>query len=78
MCKCGDFDHLAYDCGLWVEKRKNRPKNNLVHKNVTPRADLLKTGRTPRAVNRTNMNGAQPKRTYFAKTAPSYVRRPFQ
>nr|GEW08072.1 putative ribonuclease H-like domain-containing protein [Tanacetum cinerariifolium] len=33
---------------------------------------------TPIRVNRTNMNGAQPKRTYFAKTAHSYVRRPFQ
>nr|GEX48905.1 hypothetical protein [Tanacetum cinerariifolium] len=45
------FDHLAYDCGLWVEKGKNRPKNNLAHKDVTPIADLLKTGRTPGADN---------------------------
>nr|GEV80364.1 putative reverse transcriptase domain-containing protein [Tanacetum cinerariifolium] len=57
---------------------KTWPKNNFAHKNVTPRADLLKTGRTPIAVNRTNMNVAQPKRTSFAKTAHSYVRRPFQ
>nr|GEW78099.1 copia protein [Tanacetum cinerariifolium] len=33
---------------------------------------------TPIIVNRTNMNVAQPKRTYFAKTAHSYVKRPFQ
>nr|GEY18202.1 ubiquitin hydrolase [Tanacetum cinerariifolium] len=41
--KCGHFDHLAYDCGVWVEKGKNWPKNNFAHKNVTPRADLFKT-----------------------------------
>nr|GEW66286.1 retrovirus-related Pol polyprotein from transposon TNT 1-94 [Tanacetum cinerariifolium] len=33
---------------------------------------------TPIAVNRINMNAAQPKRTYFSKTTHSYVRRPFQ
>nr|GEZ54995.1 ribonuclease H-like domain-containing protein [Tanacetum cinerariifolium] len=76
--KCGHFYHLAYDYGVWVEKEKNWPKNNFAHKNVTPRADLLKIGRTPIAVNRTKMNGAQPKRTFFTKTAHSYVRRPFQ
>nr|GEX62336.1 ribonuclease H-like domain-containing protein [Tanacetum cinerariifolium] len=76
--KCGHFDHLAYDCGVWVEKGKTWPKNNFAHKNVTPRAVLLKTDRTLIAVNRTNMNVAQPKRTSFAKTTHSYVRRPFQ
>nr|GEV81794.1 hypothetical protein [Tanacetum cinerariifolium] len=76
--KCGHFDHLAYDCGVWVEKGKNWPKNNFAHKNVTPIADLHKTGRTPIAVNKTNMNVAQPKRTSFAKTAHSYVKRHFQ
>nr|GEX21352.1 integrase, catalytic region, zinc finger, CCHC-type, peptidase aspartic, catalytic [Tanacetum cinerariifolium] len=76
--KCGHFDHLAYDCGVWVEKWKNWPKNNLAHNIVTPRANFLKTGRTPIVVNRTNMNVAQPKRTSFAKTAHSYVRRSFQ
>nr|GEW36556.1 hypothetical protein [Tanacetum cinerariifolium] len=75
--KCGHFDHLAYDCGVWVKKGKTWPKNNIAHKNVTPRADLLKAGRTPIAVNRTNMNVAQPKRTSFAKTAHSYVKGPF-
>nr|GEV03676.1 hypothetical protein [Tanacetum cinerariifolium] len=70
--KCGHFDHMAYDCGVWVEKGKNWPKNNFAHKNMTPRAGLLKSGRTPIAVNRTNMNVAQPKRTYFSKTAHSY------
>nr|GEY85556.1 ribonuclease H-like domain-containing protein [Tanacetum cinerariifolium] len=57
---------------------KNWPKNNFAHKNVTPRAVLLKTDRTPIAVNRTNMNVAQPKLRSFAKTSHSNVRRPFQ
>nr|GEW38128.1 hypothetical protein [Tanacetum cinerariifolium] len=70
--KCRHFDHLAYDYGVWVEQGKNWPKNNFAHKNVTPRADLLKTGRTPIAVNRTHMNVAQPKRASFAKTTHSY------
>nr|GEX22981.1 ribonuclease H-like domain-containing protein [Tanacetum cinerariifolium] len=76
--KCGHFDHLAYDCGVWVEKGKNWPNNNFAHKNVSPRAVLLKTGRTPIAVNRTNMNVAQLKMGSFAKTTHSNVRRPFQ
>nr|GEY13574.1 hypothetical protein [Tanacetum cinerariifolium] len=29
--KCGHFDHLAYDCGVWVEKGKIWPKNNYSH-----------------------------------------------
>nr|GEU98646.1 hypothetical protein [Tanacetum cinerariifolium] len=41
--KCGYFDHLASECGAWVEKGKTRPKNNFAHKNVTPRAVLHKT-----------------------------------
>nr|GEX50341.1 hypothetical protein [Tanacetum cinerariifolium] len=57
---------------------KTWPKNNFAQKNMTPRADWLKTGRTPIAVNRTNMNVAQPKRTYFAKTTHLNVRRTFQ
>nr|GEZ97116.1 hypothetical protein [Tanacetum cinerariifolium] len=57
---------------------KNWSKNKFAHKNVTPRAVLLKTGRTPIAVNRTNMNVAQPKMRSFVKIAHSNVRRPFQ
>nr|GEX17256.1 hypothetical protein [Tanacetum cinerariifolium] len=30
--KCGHFDYLAYDYGLWVEKGKSWPKNNYTHK----------------------------------------------
>nr|GEW96238.1 hypothetical protein [Tanacetum cinerariifolium] len=45
--KCGHFDYLAYDCGVWVEKGKIWQKNNFAHKNVTPRVVLLKTGKTP-------------------------------
>nr|GEY74377.1 hypothetical protein [Tanacetum cinerariifolium] len=76
--KCGYFDHLASECGVWVEKGKTRPKKNFAHKNVTHRAVLLKIGRTPIAVNRPNMNVAQPKITFFAKTTHSNVTRPFQ
>nr|GEU40268.1 hypothetical protein [Tanacetum cinerariifolium] len=57
---------------------KTWPKNNFAHKNVTPRAVLLKTGRTSIAVNRPNMNVAQPNMIPFSKIAHSHVRRPFQ
>nr|GEZ93826.1 ribonuclease H-like domain-containing protein [Tanacetum cinerariifolium] len=76
--KCGQFDHLAYDCGVWVNKGKTWPKNNYTHKSMSLKNIFHKTGRTPIAVNRTHMNVAQPKRTFFAKPAHSYVRRPFQ
>nr|GEY65565.1 hypothetical protein [Tanacetum cinerariifolium] len=33
---CGDFDHLSYGYGKWVEKGKSRPKNN-THKSIPPR-----------------------------------------
>nr|GEV28677.1 hypothetical protein [Tanacetum cinerariifolium] len=52
--KCGYFDHLASDCGVRVEKGKTWPKNNFAHKNVTPIAVLLKTGKTPIAGNSQN------------------------
>nr|GEU80989.1 hypothetical protein [Tanacetum cinerariifolium] len=68
----------ASDCGVWVEKGKTLPKNNYAHKNVTPRAVLLKTGKTPITLSRPNMNVAQPKMTYFVKIAHSNVKRPFQ
>nr|GEX37229.1 ubiquitin hydrolase [Tanacetum cinerariifolium] len=74
--KCGQFDHLAYDYGFWVEKGKTWAKNNYTHKSRSPRTVFHNTGRTP-SVNRPNMNVAQPKRTSFAKSAHSYVRRPF-
>nr|GEX17517.1 ubiquitin hydrolase [Tanacetum cinerariifolium] len=67
--KCGHFDHLAYDCGVWVNKRKTWPKNNFAHKIVTPRADLFKTASVSaaRLVNtaapRPNVNSARPKST---------------
>nr|GFA98297.1 ubiquitin hydrolase [Tanacetum cinerariifolium] len=62
--KCGHFDHLAYDCRVWVEQGKNRPNNNFAHKNVTPRADLFKTAsvsaarRVNTAAPRPNVNSA--------------------
>nr|GEX24516.1 hypothetical protein [Tanacetum cinerariifolium] len=67
--KCGHFDHLAYDCGVWVKKGKTWPKNNFAHKDVTHRADLFKTASVSaaRRVNivapRPNMNSARPKTT---------------
>nr|GEW26248.1 hypothetical protein [Tanacetum cinerariifolium] len=72
------FDHLEYDCGVCVNKGKTWPKNNYTHKSMSPRIIFHKTNRTPAAVNRTHIDVAQPKRTYFAKTEHSYVRRPFQ
>nr|GEZ76551.1 putative ribonuclease H-like domain-containing protein [Tanacetum cinerariifolium] len=30
--KSPKFDHLAYDCGVWVEQGKTREKNNYTHK----------------------------------------------
>nr|GEZ33642.1 retrovirus-related Pol polyprotein from transposon TNT 1-94 [Tanacetum cinerariifolium] len=59
-----------------VDKRETWPKNIFAHKNVTPRAVLLKNGKTP--ISRPNMNVAQPKMTSFAKTAHSTVKRSFQ
>nr|GEZ53341.1 hypothetical protein [Tanacetum cinerariifolium] len=59
----------AYDCGVWVEKRKNWLKNNFAHKNVTPRADLFKTAsvsavrRVNIAAPRPNVNSTRPKIT---------------
>nr|GEZ87837.1 hypothetical protein [Tanacetum cinerariifolium] len=76
--KCGHFDHLAYDCGVWVEQGKIWVKNNYTHKSRSPRTVSHKTDRTPATVNKTHMNVAQPKRTYFTKPAHSYVSRPFQ
>nr|GEU58669.1 ubiquitin hydrolase [Tanacetum cinerariifolium] len=43
---CGQFDHLSYDCGKWVEKGKTRPKNNHTHKSMPPRAVVHKTVRS--------------------------------
>nr|GEU98485.1 hypothetical protein [Tanacetum cinerariifolium] len=74
--KSPKFDHLAYDCGVWVNKGKTWPKTNYSHKSGSPRTIFHKTGRTP--INRPNMNVAQPRRSSFSKPAHSYVRRPFQ
>nr|GEV51190.1 hypothetical protein [Tanacetum cinerariifolium] len=52
--KCGYFDHLVSNGGEWEEKGKNWPKGNYAHKNVTPRAILLKTGTSPIAGNPQN------------------------
>nr|GEV53127.1 ubiquitin hydrolase [Tanacetum cinerariifolium] len=73
---CGDFDHLSYDCGLWVKKGRACPKNN--YKSMPPRAVVHKTIRPPMRTTRPNMNVAQPKRTSVYKPAHSYLSRPVQ
>nr|GEV48168.1 ubiquitin hydrolase [Tanacetum cinerariifolium] len=73
---CGQFDHLAYNYSLWVEKGKTWAKNSYTHKSMSPRTIFRNTGITS-SVNRPNMNVALPKRTSFAKSAHSYVRMPF-
>nr|GEY07904.1 hypothetical protein [Tanacetum cinerariifolium] len=74
--KCGYFDHLASNCGVYVEKEETWPKNTFAHKIVTPIAVLLNTGKTP--ISRPNINVAQPKMTSFATIAHSNVKIPFQ
>nr|GFA96516.1 ribonuclease H-like domain-containing protein [Tanacetum cinerariifolium] len=76
--KCGQFDHLAYDCVVWEEQGKIWPKNNNTHKSMSPINVFYKTSRQLMRTNRPNMNAAKPKRTSFTKPAHSYVRRPFQ
>nr|GEY34104.1 hypothetical protein [Tanacetum cinerariifolium] len=75
---CGDFDHLSYDCGLWVKKGRACPKNNYTHKSMPPRAVVYKTVRPPMRTTRPNMNVVQPKRTSVYKPAHSYLSRPVQ
>nr|GEY99604.1 putative ribonuclease H-like domain-containing protein [Tanacetum cinerariifolium] len=67
--KCGHFDHLAYDCGVWVEKGKNRPKNNFAHKNINTlihkaetrekllRTQLVRFGDLNKTLLKKNMSG---------------------
>nr|GEY05578.1 hypothetical protein [Tanacetum cinerariifolium] len=55
------------------------PKIIKTNKVETARKPFVKYAEiTPKAVNRTNMNAAQPKGTSFIKPTHSYVRRPFQ
>nr|GEZ53030.1 retrotransposon Orf1 [Tanacetum cinerariifolium] len=75
---CGHFDHLSYDCGLWVKKGRACPKNNYTHKSMPPKTAIHKPNRSPMRPTRPNMNAAQPKWTSFYKPAHSYVKRPFQ
>nr|GFC38506.1 ribonuclease H-like domain-containing protein [Tanacetum cinerariifolium] len=32
--KCGHFDYLAYECGVWVDQGKTWAKNNYTHKSL--------------------------------------------
>nr|GEW01417.1 hypothetical protein [Tanacetum cinerariifolium] len=75
---CGDFNHLSYDCGKWVDQGKTWAKNNYTHKSRPPRTVFHKSHITPTRTTTPNMNAARPKRTSFYKPARSYVSRPFQ
>nr|GEZ74130.1 ubiquitin hydrolase [Tanacetum cinerariifolium] len=65
---CGDFNHLAYDCGLGVKKGRTCP--TYTHKSMPPRPSTHRPYRPPM---RPNINSARPN-----KPAHSYGRRPFQ
>nr|GEV01298.1 hypothetical protein [Tanacetum cinerariifolium] len=52
--KCRQFDHLAYDCGVWVEQGKAWSENNYTHKSRSPITVFYKTDRTPAAGNSQN------------------------
>nr|GEV85760.1 hypothetical protein [Tanacetum cinerariifolium] len=73
---CGDFDHLAYDCGVGVKKGKTCPTNS--YKTILPRTVIHKPYRPPMRPMRPNINVAQPNRTSFYKPAHSYTKRHFQ
>nr|GEZ92409.1 hypothetical protein [Tanacetum cinerariifolium] len=75
---CGHIDHLSYDYGLGVKKRRSCPKNNYFNKSMTPRAVIHKPYRPPMRPVRPNMNVAQTKRVSFHKLAHSYSKIPFQ
>nr|GEY64141.1 ribonuclease H-like domain-containing protein [Tanacetum cinerariifolium] len=62
---CGDFNHLAYDCG----KR--------VRKSFTPKPVAHRPYRPSQRPAKTNMNGARQNITSFNKQAHSYANRPF-
>nr|GEZ74863.1 ribonuclease H-like domain-containing protein [Tanacetum cinerariifolium] len=55
MIKCGDFNHLAYDCRKRVKKGTSRSQNN-THKSFTPRPAAHKPYRPPMRPMRSNMN----------------------
>nr|GEY77475.1 ribonuclease H-like domain-containing protein [Tanacetum cinerariifolium] len=76
MLKCGDFNHLAYDCRKRVKKGTYRSQNN-THKSFTPRPAAHKPYRPPMRPMRSNMNGARLNRTTFNKQAHLYANIPF-
>nr|GEV68124.1 ubiquitin hydrolase [Tanacetum cinerariifolium] len=54
----GEFDHLSYDCGKWVDQGKTWAKNNYTHKSRSPRIVFHKTDRFQTRTTRPNMNDA--------------------
>nr|GEV25666.1 copia protein [Tanacetum cinerariifolium] len=75
---CGHFDHLSYDCDLWVKKGRSCPKNNSTHESMPPRPAIHRADRSSLRTNRPNMNAAKPEWTSFYEPAHSYDKRPFQ
>nr|GEV10732.1 hypothetical protein [Tanacetum cinerariifolium] len=72
---CSSIDHLSYDCGLGVKKRRSFPKNNytaIYRVNSFPTVDL-KFSTAAKCAPRPKINSARPN-----KPAHSYGRRPFQ
>nr|GFB15057.1 hypothetical protein [Tanacetum cinerariifolium] len=57
---CGDFDLLAYDCGLGMKKGRTCLTNS--HKTMSPRTGFYKTNKTS-SVNRPNVNNTRPQTT---------------
>ncbi|GJR23559.1 putative ribonuclease H-like domain-containing protein [Tanacetum coccineum] len=85
--KCGYFDHLTSNYGVWVAKGETWPRddysqNNMkfpsTHKSMTPRAVLLKFGSKPIVLNKLKMNVAQPKMKSFVKSAHSNGKGPLK
>nr|GEX49526.1 hypothetical protein [Tanacetum cinerariifolium] len=72
----GNFDHLAYDCGVRVKKGRTCPTNS--YKTILPKTVIHKPYKPPIRPMRPNMNVAQPNRTSFYKPAHLYTKRRFQ
>nr|GEV29181.1 hypothetical protein [Tanacetum cinerariifolium] len=54
----GEFVHLSYDCGKWVDHGKTWAKNNYTHKSIPPKIVFHKADRSSIKTNRPNINAA--------------------
>nr|GEY54556.1 putative ribonuclease H-like domain-containing protein [Tanacetum cinerariifolium] len=75
--KCGDFNHLAYECRKRVKRGTTRSQNN-TYKSSSQRPVVHRPNRSPVRSMRPNMNCACLNRTSFNKSTHSYINRPFQ